>query len=125
MEAAREAREQVQAAIDGELRLLDPEVRASDALVTALLDPEFVEFGASGRRWGRETVLEATGSGGITAEDPVVVTEMAGTLLAPGVVHLTYHSADHGRRVQRSSVWRRHPEAGWRLYFHQGTPTEE
>ncbi|MGY0491429.1 nuclear transport factor 2 family protein [Streptomyces sp. WG-D5] len=116
---------QVRAAIDGELRMLDPAVRASDDAVRALLDPEYFEFGASGRRWDRETILEVTGSGGISAADPAVVTGMTGTLLAPGVVHLTYHSADHGRRVNRSSVWRRHPEAGWRLYFHQGTVAAE
>lgn len=120
-----DAQQQIQAAIDGELRLLEPDVRASDALVGELLDPEFFEFGASGRRWDRTTILEVTGSGGITPDAPAVVTEMAGTLLAPGVVHLTYHSADHGRRVRRSSLWRRHPEAGWRLYFHQGTLTGE
>ncbi|MBO1335989.1 DUF4440 domain-containing protein [Streptomyces sp. VRA16 Mangrove soil] len=114
---------QIQAAIDGELRMLDPAVRASDEAVTALLDPEYFEFGASGRRWDRETILEVTGSGGISAEDPAVVTEMAGTLLAPGVVHLTYRSADHGRRVWRSSLWRRGVDGVWRMYFHQGTPT--
>ncbi|MFI7010625.1 DUF4440 domain-containing protein [Streptomyces sp. NPDC050145] len=114
---------QIQAAIEGELRLLEPAVRADDARVSALLDPEFFEFGASGRRWDRTTILEATGAVPDGPELPVVVTEMAGTVLAQGVVHLTYH-ADHGdRRVRRSSLWRRHPEAGWRLYFHQGTPT--
>ncbi|MFZ3567844.1 DUF4440 domain-containing protein [Streptomyces sp. BH097] len=113
---------QIQAAINGELRLLDPGVRASDAEVTALLDPEFVEFGASGRRWGRESILEATGA---EPGPPVRVTGMRGTLLAPGVVHLTFHTDDDGRRAHRSSVWRRHPEAGWRLYFHQGTLTAD
>ncbi|MEV1024107.1 DUF4440 domain-containing protein [Streptomyces sp. NPDC050264] len=119
--ATDDERQQIQAAVDGELRLLDPAVRASDELVTALLDPEFFEFGTSGRRWDRESILEATGSVSVHPEHPVQVTKMAGTLLAPGVVHLTYHADHQGRRVNRSSLWRRHPEAGWRLYFHQGT----
>jgi hypothetical protein len=114
---------QVQAAIDGELRLLDPDVRARDELVLALLDPEFFEFGASGRRWGRESILAVTGAAPAAPGPPVRVTEMAGTLLAPGVVHLTFRTDDGERRVNRSSLWRRHPEAGWRMYFHQGTPT--
>ncbi|MFI5657809.1 DUF4440 domain-containing protein [Streptomyces sp. NPDC051684] len=116
---------QIRAAIDGELRLLEPGVRASDAEVTALLDPEFVEFGASGRRWGRESILEVTGAAAVEPGPPVRVTGMRGTLLAPGVVHLTYHADNNGRRAHRSSVWRRHPEAGWRLYFHQGTLTAD
>src|SRR6478735_6257157 len=47
----------VQAAIDGELRLLDPEVRASPALFRELMDPEFTEIGASGRWWDAESIL--------------------------------------------------------------------
>ena len=46
----------VQAAIAGELRLLDPEVCASPVLVSELLDPEFGEIGASGRRWDAESI---------------------------------------------------------------------
>lgn len=114
----------VRAAVAGELRLLDPRVRASDAEVTALLDPEFLEFGASGRRYDRTSVLAVT-----SAPDddtaPAVVSEMSGVRLAPDVVHLTY-VAEHGdRRVRRSSLWRCSPDAGWRMYFHQGTPTRE
>jgi hypothetical protein len=62
-----EREQAVQAAIDGELRLrlrlLDPEVRADPKRVLELLDPEFVEFRASGRRWDVESVLEVTGGG--------------------------------------------------------------
>ncbi|MFJ8824404.1 DUF4440 domain-containing protein [Streptomyces sp. NPDC102467] len=119
--ATDDEQRQIQAAIDGELRLLDPAVRASDEWVTALLDPEFFEFGTSGRRWDRESILKVTGAVSVHPEHPVQVTKMAGTLLAPGVVHLSYHTDDRGRRANRSSLWRRHPEAGWRLYFHQGT----
>jgi hypothetical protein len=112
----------VRAAIRAELRLLDPAVRSSDSLVLELLDPEFVEFGASGRRWDAASVLTVTGSGSVSVASPVKVTEMTGTVLAAGVVHLTYLADTEGRRVRRSSLWRL-TKTGPRLYFHQGTPT--
>ena len=111
----------VQAAVDGELRLLDPRVRASPERVRELLDPEFTEFGASGRRWGVRSILTVTGDGTVSPESPVEVAEMSGTVLAPGVVHLTYFADNQGRRSWRSSLWRR-TDSGWRMYFHQGTP---
>ncbi|MEU2623829.1 DUF4440 domain-containing protein [Streptomyces sp. NPDC007157] len=110
----------VQAAIDGELRLLDPDVRASPDRVLELLDPEFTEIGASGRRWDVVSILTVTSGGSVSPESPVQVSEMSGTVLAPGVVHLTYFADNQGRRVWRSSLWRL-TETGWRMYFHQGT----
>ncbi|WP_346428803.1 DUF4440 domain-containing protein [Streptomyces sp. Z26] len=133
-------REQVRAAVEGELRLLDPAVRASARLVRELLDPEFTEFGASGRCWDRDSVTAAlalessgeAGPGGGPGDEagpggpagPITATELVGTLLAPDIVHLTYVSERNGRRVRRSSLWRHRTGAGWRLYFHQGTPTD-
>ncbi|MFD8260153.1 DUF4440 domain-containing protein [Streptomyces griseoluteus] len=117
-----ECEQAVQAAIDGEIRLLDPEVRAVPARVLELLDPEFIEFGASGRRWDVESVLTVTSGGSVSAESPVKVSEMSGVVLAPGVVHLTYFADNQGRRAWRSSLWRL-TETGWRMYFHQGTLT--
>ncbi|MFF8832825.1 DUF4440 domain-containing protein [Streptomyces sp. NPDC015131] len=122
----------VEAAIAGELRLLDPAVRASPAEAARLLDPEFTEVGASGRRWTREAMLGAlpdlapAPAGG----PPVEVSGMTGVQLAPDLVHLTYETAAGGRRVRRSSLWRRDPSGGagsgaWRLYYHQGTPVPE
>ncbi|MGW2565694.1 nuclear transport factor 2 family protein [Streptomyces sp. NPDC001537] len=110
----------VQAAIAGELRLLDPEVRASPSLVSELLDPQFTEIGASGRRWDAESILTVTSAGTVSADAPVKVSELSGTLLAPGIVHLTYFADNQGRRVWRSSLWRL-TDTGWRMYFHQGT----
>ncbi|MEU6577185.1 DUF4440 domain-containing protein [Streptomyces sp. NPDC046805] len=112
----------VQEAIQGELRLLDPEVRACPDRVLTLLDPEFTEIGASGRRWNAESILTVTSSGSISRQCPVKVSEMSGTVLAPGIVHLTYLADNQGRRAWRSSLWRL-TDRGWRMYFHQGTLT--
>ncbi|MFC9620869.1 DUF4440 domain-containing protein [Streptomyces sp. NPDC056930] len=119
---ADESERAVQAAIEAEMRLLDPEVRASRALVSELLDPEFLEFGASGRRWDATSVLTVTSDGSVAPEAPVEVSDMSGVVLAPGIVHLTYFADHSGRRAWRSSVWRL-TEVGWRMYFHQGTLT--
>ncbi|GAA2486577.1 nuclear transport factor 2 family protein [Streptomyces thermolineatus] len=117
-----ESERAVRAAVDGEMRLLDPEVRASPARVLELLDPEFTEIGASGRRWDVTSVLSATSDGSVSPESPMKVGEMSGVVLAPGVVHLTYVAEHRGRRTWRSSLWRL-TGTGWRMYFHQGTPT--
>jgi hypothetical protein len=117
-----ESERAVEAAIEAEMRLLDPEVRASPALVLELLDPEFTEFGASGRRWDVESILAVTSAGTVSPETPVRVSEMTGVVLAPGIVHLTYFADNQGRRAWRSSLWRL-TATGWRMYFHQGTLT--
>ncbi|MFF5454586.1 DUF4440 domain-containing protein [Streptomyces sp. NPDC012950] len=125
--APRHADSDVREAVEGELRLLDPGVRASRALAVELLDPEFTEVGASGRRWTYEEMLDALpGMAGDTEAgtryEPAAFT---GTLLAPGVVHLTYETVRDGHHARRSSLWRRAPEADGghlRMYYHQGTP---
>ncbi|MFE5796336.1 DUF4440 domain-containing protein [Streptomyces sp. NPDC056503] len=117
---------EVTEAIAGERRLHDPAVRLSRPLAEALFDPGFTEVGASGRRWTYEDMLAALPEldGG---EDgpPIVAEAFAGTVLAPGVVHLTYETVIDGRRARRSSLWRRDPAGTLRLYYHQGTPVPE
>lgn len=99
---ADDGREQaVQAAIAGEMRLLDPEVRASPARVLELLDPEFTEIGASGRWWDVESMLTVMSGGSVSPESPVKVSDVSGAVLAPGIVHLTYFADNQGRRVWR------------------------
>jgi hypothetical protein len=114
----------VQAAIDGEMRLLEPHVRASADLLEALLDPEFSEIGASGTLWSRAAIISAlTGNQG-RAQSGYEVTGMSGTLLAQGVVHLTFTTSAGGRRAHRSSLWRQSGDR-WQIYFHQATPVPE
>ncbi|MFH9664898.1 DUF4440 domain-containing protein [Streptomyces globisporus] len=119
----------VNAAIDAELQLMDPAVRASRSRAARLLDPEFVEVGASGRRWTYEEMIaalpELDGGGGEGDGDGsrFEPSGMGGAVLAPGIVHLTYETVFDGRRARRSSLWRRRSnETSWRMYYHQATP---
>ncbi|MCF1595252.1 nuclear transport factor 2 family protein [Streptomyces muensis] len=111
----------VQAAIEGELRLLDPEVRRSADLLGSLLHPEFHEFGSSGRRWDRASTLSRLPAETDASARHVVTSEIRGVRLAPDLVHLTFDTQHGGRYAHRSSLWRRTAD-GWQMYFHQGTP---
>ncbi|MGW6739537.1 nuclear transport factor 2 family protein [Streptomyces sp. NPDC055025] len=111
----------ISAAIEAELRLLDPAVRSSAALLAELLHPDFREFGVSGREWDRGSIVEALGARGAPGPRPITTSKMRGVQLAPGVVLLTFDTEFNGRRAHRSSLWRL-TERGWLLYFHQGTP---
>ncbi|MFI8914759.1 DUF4440 domain-containing protein [Streptomyces sp. NPDC053513] len=115
-------------AIERELELLSPAGRSSRELAERLLDPEFTEVGTSGRRWDRESMLSALPAMQGASEDGPRFTHsgMTGTVLAPGVVHLTFETVLDGTRARRSSIWRkRDEESGWRMYYHQSTPVPE
>ncbi|MEU8544096.1 nuclear transport factor 2 family protein [Streptomyces sp. NPDC048717] len=114
----------VQAAVDNELRLLEPAVRADAVEPGLLLDPEFVEVGSSGRRWTYEEMLaELPGFDDAQPDGPrIEASGMRGVLLAPGLVHLTYETVVEDRRARRSSLWREDASGAWRLYYHQATP---
>lgn len=103
--------------LDAELRLLDPAMRASAQALAVFLDPSFVEFGASGRRWDRGSIIAT-----LTTEPPTTTaaTEIRGQLLCPDLAHVTYIGERDGQRSLRSSLWRRTDDR-WRMYFHQGT----
>ncbi|MGW2958570.1 nuclear transport factor 2 family protein [Streptomyces sp. NPDC001220] len=115
---------QVEAAIAGELRLMDPEVRASRELAAELLDPQFVEVGASGRRYTYEQALGGlAGRAGASKDGPrYEPSGMTGVVLAPGLVQLTFEARLGDRRSRHSSLWRRRDgESGWRMYHHHAT----
>jgi hypothetical protein len=111
----------VRAAIDGEIALLDPAVRASRDRTEGLLDDDFVEFGSSGRVWDRESALAAMAGDLSAAEAPISAADLCGVRLSETIVHVTYVTKWRGAASRRSSLWRR-TDGCWRLYFHQGTP---
>ena len=108
-----------------ELRLLQPEVRASAVELEKLLHPDFHEFGASaGRKWDRPgTILALTRERRPAGDAPATAAEITGIRLSDDVVHVTYLSRRDQRSARRSSIWLR-TGAQWRLYFHQGTLTQ-
>ncbi|MFE3516429.1 DUF4440 domain-containing protein [Streptomyces sp. NPDC059166] len=111
----------VAAAIEGELRLLDPVVRASADVLAELLHPDFREIGTSGRLWERDTIIAMLTDPDAPRPGPLTASRMRGEQLAPDLVHLTFDTESKGLRSHRSSLWRK-AEDGWRLYFHQATP---
>ncbi len=111
----------VQQAIEGELRLLEPAVRKDPEAVGALLHEEFIEFGASGRRWDRPSIIASMAEAVEEDDLPIATSLMRGVQLADDLVQLTFDTDYNGRTAHRSSLWRRTPE-GWRMWFHQATP---
>ena len=98
-----------------ELSLLDPETRRRPDRVERLLHPEFREFGASGRAWDRPAIVAALAA---DPGEPPVAGDVRAMRVAEGVVLVTYEAG----RSLRSSLWVEGGD-GWRLLFHQGTPT--
>jgi hypothetical protein len=88
------------------------------AEIDALLDPQFFEFGASGRRLSRDDILASLP---MEEGDSIGADDIAAVVVADGVVLVTYVSDSRGRRCNRSSIWRR-TGSGWQCFFHQGTP---
>ncbi|MEV6785332.1 DUF4440 domain-containing protein [Streptomyces sp. NPDC051098] len=102
---------------------MDPTVRSARDLAGQLLDPDFVEVGASGRRWSYEEMLAALPDmDGAAEHGPrYEFSDLRGAVPAPGVVHLTYETTMRGERARRSSLWRTGHDGTWRMYYHQAT----
>lgn len=104
--------------------LLRPEVRRSRVWLDALLADEFLEVGASGRIYDKPALLGMTDR---VYEGQLSLQTFSAVALAPSVALVRYRSclrrAD-GRESHalRCSVWLL-TETGWKLVFHQGTPT--
>ena len=103
--------------------LLDPEVRWSPSRLSALIAEDFLEFGASGRIYVKQDVLDASG------QLPDVFTPLSEFELLTATAELavvayrsTIRTDDGAVHVAlRSSVWVLR-DGRWQIRFHQGTP---
>lgn len=101
-----------------ERELQTPTTRSNPARLDELLAPNFVEIGASGKRWTKDSILN------MLAEDDdlvITMTNVEARALTEDVIQILWESEMGGNRAKRSSLWQRFP-AGWQLVFHQGTP---
>lgn len=100
--------------------LFEPSVRKSHQL-EALLAPEFVEIGSSGRVFDRAQTVASLQS------EPTLLRTASNfrvQLLAPTVALVTYSVCRHSQpevRSLRSSLWQQNPNGEWQMRFHQGT----
>jgi hypothetical protein len=107
--------------VELERELQTPACRADEARLRELLAPDFLEIGASGRRWDLGGILAMLRDE--SAEESPGVIEISGLearALAPGVVQVFWVSDRNGRRARRTSIWCRRAR-GWQQVYHQGT----
>lgn len=106
-----------------ELQLLDPKVRASAEALETLLSEDFLEFGGSGIRFGKEEAIA-----GLLQEPPVVFehSDIVYKELSPSIMHLTYRAIEKRKTKPelsyslRCSIWK-NSLGIWRIVFHQAT----
>lgn len=118
-----DAAEQIAEAMAAELESLSIECRADPTRLGRLLAPDFHEFGTSGGEYEYAGLAELVASWTDPGDEPIVVERHRGWLIADGVVMLKYTSTHHGRRSNRTSLWRRVAPGHWQIFHHQGTPT--
>ena len=110
------------AVVELELSLLRHAVRTDRRRLEALLHPEFVEVGSSGRRWIRAELIEAM-VGEPDRGEPEV-RDIAARAIDRDTVLVTYTTVRDGRSTHRSSTWVR-DDGRWTVRHHQGTPSFE
>lgn len=91
-----------------------------------MLDAEFWEIGASGRRYSKEYVLtELEKRHHHPHEDIWETSDFHCRKLAADIYLLIYTLIQNKiRKTRRSTLWNR-TEVGWKIMFHQGTIVEE
>jgi len=99
---------------------LEPGATRTD--LEKMTDPEFCEVGASGRRYGREYVLDILEKRFENpGEDVWETRDFHCVELARNTYLVTYTLLQQKQRVtRRASIWRR-TRQGWKIVYHQGT----
>lgn len=98
-----------------------PEFGSTRADFEAMVDDEFWEVGASGKRYSREFILEVLGTRPRDPdEDKWLCSDFQCREIAADNYLLTYTLLQGARLTRRATLWRRTP-AGWKILYHQGT----
>jgi len=111
-----------------EVELHQPEIREDRERLEFLLHESFMECGRSGRIYTRSEILNELAQESM--QYSVWSQDFSVTKLSDQLMLLTYRSAHLftdgilSSHAFRSSLWQ-HSKQGWKIRFHQGTPTEE
>ncbi|HEX4676510.1 MAG TPA: DUF4440 domain-containing protein [Steroidobacteraceae bacterium] len=98
-----------------------PEFGTTRAELEAMVDDDFWEVGASGRRYTRKSTLEVLEKRIRTPDEELwETTDFRCQELAAEIYLLTYTLRQGERITRRSTIWRRSTD-GWKIVFHQGT----
>ncbi|MEC4725872.1 nuclear transport factor 2 family protein [Shewanella sp. D64] len=112
--------------IELELYLLKSEVRTSAKELASLIHDDFLEFGGSGTRFGKQEILSQLP---LVRSPEYCATDFELRMLAPDLAQLLYRATMIKpnefitRYSLRSSLWKEE-EGRWQLIFHQGTSCE-
>lgn len=102
-----------------------PEFGTTRADYEAMMDEDFWEVGASGKRYSREFVLAVLEE---RRRNPVEerweTRDFHCRALGADTYLLTYTLRQDARLTRRATVWRRAPQ-GWKIVYHQGTLVRE
>lgn len=101
-----------------------PQFGSTRADYEQLMDEAYWEVGASGRRYGREFILNLVST---RPPDPTesswLTRDFQCREIAPDNYLLTYTLQQGARITRRSTLWRR-VGGTWRILYHQGTLVE-
>jgi hypothetical protein len=106
-----------------ELELLQPEVRKSKERLNELIAENFVEIGASGRKFSKQNVIKE-----LLNETEINFTILSFNTIeiSPDTILSTYEvekeivGANHKILSSRTSIWK-NINGRWQIVFHQGS----
>lgn len=121
---ASEHQEVLRALIEREPIFHRPELGTTRADFDAMMEPDFYEVGASGRRYRRDYVLDILEARHSRPHDDIFETrDFHCRKASPNDYLLTYTLVQGARVSRRSTLWRQHGE-DWKIVYHQGTLVE-
>jgi hypothetical protein len=98
-----------------------PEFGTTCAEFDRMMEADFWEVGASGRRYSRQYVLDVLDARRHSSdEDAWETRDFHCRELAANIYLLTYTLLQGQRRTRRSTIWSR-VSGDWKIVFHQGT----
>lgn len=109
-----------------ERQLHRAEIRSQKIAIEKLLHRDFYEIGRSGKRYGRQQVIDSllaeTDRQQITSEEFALMQIESGALLLTYRTFIQSPSGEKTHRTLRTSLWIRSEDDRWQMIFHQGTP---